>query len=72
MPQPLVAQTAEQLRGYIEGPDPTTKRPFMVEVIEGLTKPLDLDDLKGAGLDPLRAAAAGARHRRKPPASVLA
>jgi hypothetical protein len=51
VPQPLVAQTAEQLRGYIEGPDPTTKRPFMVEVIEGLTKPLDLDDLKGAGLD---------------------
>ena len=51
VPQPLVGQTAEQLRGYIEGPDPTTKRPFMLEVIEGLTKPLDADDLKGAGLD---------------------
>ena len=51
VPQPLVGQTAEQLRGYIEGADPTTKRPFMVEVIEGLTKPLDQDDLKGAGLD---------------------
>jgi hypothetical protein len=51
VPQPLVGQTVEQLRGYIEGPDPITKRPFMVEVIEGLTKPLDADDLKGAGLD---------------------
>ncbi|MGZ5804673.1 MAG: UGSC family (seleno)protein, partial [Xanthobacteraceae bacterium] len=40
VPQPLVGQTPDQLRGYIEGVDPTTKRPFMVEVIEGLTQPL--------------------------------
>src|SRR4029077_2407112 len=47
VPQPLVRQTAEQLRGYIEGTDPISRRPFMQEVIEGLTKPLDEEDLKG-------------------------
>ena len=41
VPQPLVGQTPDQLRGYIEGADPISKRPFMQEVIEGLTKPLD-------------------------------
>ncbi|MGZ5897006.1 MAG: UGSC family (seleno)protein, partial [Xanthobacteraceae bacterium] len=51
VPQPLVGQTPDQLRGYIEGVDPTTNRPFMVEVIEGLPQPLDTEDLKGAGLD---------------------
>jgi hypothetical protein len=47
VPQPLVGQTAEQLRGYIEGTDPISRRPFMQEVIESLTRPLDEEDLKG-------------------------
>ena len=47
VPQPLVGQTAEQLRGYIEGTDPISRRPFMQEVIEALTRPLDEEDLKG-------------------------
>ncbi len=47
VPQPLVGQTPEQLRGYIEGTDPISRRPFMQEVIEALTRPLDEDDLKG-------------------------
>ena len=51
VPQPLVGQTPDQLRAYIEGTDPVSKRPFMQEVIEGLTRPLDNEDLKGAGLD---------------------
>ena len=28
VPQPVVDKSPEQLRGYIEGVDPTTKRPF--------------------------------------------
>jgi hypothetical protein len=47
VPQPLVDMTPEQLRGYVEGTDPISKRPFMQEIIEGLTKQLDEEDLKG-------------------------
>ena len=52
------ATRLEQLRAYIEGTDPITKRPFMQEVIEGLTKPLDDEDLKGADVRAFDAAAA--------------
>jgi hypothetical protein len=48
VPQPVVDRTSEELRGYIEGTDPISKRLFMLEVIEGLTKPLDEEDIKGA------------------------
>ncbi|NQU72020.1 MAG: hypothetical protein HQ514_15815, partial [Rhodospirillales bacterium] len=34
VPQPLVDRTASDLRAYIDGPDPTTGRPFMQEMIE--------------------------------------
>jgi len=47
VPQPIVDQTPEQLRAYIEGHDPVSKRLFMQELIEGLTKSLDDEDLKG-------------------------
>ena len=47
VPQPLVDQTPEQLRGYVEGLDPISRRPFIQEVIEALTRPLDEEDLKG-------------------------
>ena len=48
VPQPVVGRTASELRGYIEGIDPVSKRPFMQEVLEGLTGPLTDEDLKGA------------------------
>src|SRR5690242_13148472 len=51
VPQPVVGRTPAQLRGYIEGADPLSKRPFMQEVIEGLTRPLDDKDSKGATFD---------------------
>ena len=51
VPQPVVDKTPQQLRGYIEGLEPTTKRPFMQEVIEGLSRPLDEEDLKGLSFD---------------------
>src|SRR3974390_224387 len=51
VPQPVVDRSPAQLRAYIEGADPTTGRPFMPEVIEGLTRPLDAEDLKGLSLE---------------------
>lgn len=51
VPQPLVGRTATQLRGYVEGTDPVSKRPFMQEVIEGLTRPLDDRDVKGVSFE---------------------
>ena len=48
VPQPVVGRSPNELRAYIEGTDPISKRPFMQEVIEGLTKPLDDEDFKGA------------------------
>ena len=41
VPQPLVGRTPGQLRAYVEGSDPVSKRPFMQELIEGLSRPLD-------------------------------
>ena len=46
VPQPVMGKTPQQLRAYIDGTDPITGRPVMQEVIEGLTMPLDDDDLK--------------------------
>ncbi|MCC6947417.1 MAG: hypothetical protein IT539_06560 [Bradyrhizobiaceae bacterium] len=48
VPQPVVGRTASELRAYIEGTDPVLKQPFMKGVIEGLTQPLNEEDLKGA------------------------
>jgi hypothetical protein len=48
VPQPVVDRTAADLRGYIEGTDPVSSRPFMQEIIEGLSAPLTADDEKGA------------------------
>jgi hypothetical protein len=51
VPQPVVGRSPAQLRGYIEGNDPVSKRPFMLEVIEGLTRPLDEKDTKGTSFE---------------------
>jgi hypothetical protein len=51
VPQPVMGKTAAELRAYIDGPDPTTGRPVMQEVIEGLTAPLELEEAKGVGFD---------------------
>lgn len=51
VPQPVVDQTPAQLRGYIEGTDPISGRPFMQEVIEGLSSPLEQDDIKGMSFE---------------------
>ncbi len=47
VPQPVVGQSPEALRAYIEGTDPVSGRPFVQEVIEGLTGALTEADLAG-------------------------
>jgi hypothetical protein len=49
--QPIMGKTPQQLRAAIDGPDLKTGRPFMQEVIEGLTRPLDSQDVKDSSFD---------------------
>ena len=51
VPQPLVGRTPDELRGSVEGLDLVSKRPFMQEVIEALTRPLGEEDYKGVSYD---------------------
>jgi hypothetical protein len=51
VPQPVVDLSRQQLRAYIEGADPISGRPFMQEVIEGLTRPLAAEDLQGLSFE---------------------
>jgi hypothetical protein len=46
VPQPVMGKSPRELRAYVDGNDPTTGRPVMQEVIEGLTRPFDTEDLK--------------------------
>lgn len=47
VPMPVMGKSPEELRAYVDGNDPITGRPVMQEVIEGLTRPLDDEELKG-------------------------
>ena len=40
VPQPVMGKSARELRAYVDGDDPVTGRPFMREVVEGLTQAL--------------------------------
>jgi len=51
VPQPVVDLSRPQLRAYIEGKDPNSGRPFMREVVEALTRPLDAEDLAGLSFE---------------------
>jgi hypothetical protein len=51
VPQPVVGRSPGELRAYIEGDDPVSRRPFMQEVLESLTGPLGGDDLKGVSFE---------------------
>jgi len=46
VPQPVMGNTAEQLRDYVDGKSPISGRPVMQEVIEGLTRPAEGDRVK--------------------------
>jgi len=45
VPQPVMGKSAAELRGYVDGMDPLTGRPVMQEVVEGLTRPIDGEEL---------------------------
>lgn len=51
VPQPIVDRSPAQLREYVEGVDPVSKRPFVRELIEGLTAPLGDEDLAGLSFE---------------------
>jgi hypothetical protein len=51
VPQPVVDRSPADLRAYIEGADAVSGRPFMQEVIDGLTVPLDDADLQGVSFE---------------------
>jgi len=51
VPQPVVDRSAADLRAYIDGNDRVSGRPFMQEVIDGLTRPLDDADLQGQSFE---------------------
>ena len=50
-PHPVVDRSAAHLRAYIDGADPISKRPFMQEVLDGLTVPLEDADLHGLSFE---------------------
>ena len=51
VPQPVVDRSPADLRAYIDGNDRVSGRPFMQEVIDGLTRPLDEADLQGQSFE---------------------
>jgi hypothetical protein len=51
VPTPVTNRSADELRAFIDGTDPVRKRPFMTEVLEALTRPLDEEDTRGAEYD---------------------
>src|SRR5262245_6601146 len=50
-PHPVVDQSAVNLRAYVDGADAISGRPFMQEVLEGLTAPLDEADIQGLSFE---------------------
>jgi hypothetical protein len=50
-PHPVVDRSAADLRAYVDGTDPISGRPFMQEVLDGLTAPLEDADLQGLSFE---------------------
>jgi hypothetical protein len=46
VPQPVMGKSPAELRAYVDGTDPITRRPVMQEVVEGLTRPFRDDELQ--------------------------
>jgi hypothetical protein len=51
VPTPVMGKAPAELRSYIEGDDPVHGRPFAVELLDALTRPVDQADLRGVELD---------------------
>ena len=69
-PHPVVDQSAAHLRAYIDGNDAISGRPFMQEVLDGLTVAARRCGSPGPVVRADDAAAGGARHRGQPAAAV--
>ena len=50
-PHPVVDRSAADLRAYIDGRDAVSGRPFMQEVLDGLTSPLEDADIQGLSFE---------------------
>src|SRR5947207_16011976 len=46
VPQPVMGKTAAELRAYIDGIDPVTRRPVVQEIVEGLTRPFRDEEIQ--------------------------
>src|SRR5256885_16236153 len=51
VPQPVVGRSEQELRAYVDGEDPVNGGPFMQHGIQGLTNPLQDEDLQGLSFD---------------------
>jgi len=51
VPQPVMGKTPEQLRAYIDGPDPITGEPVMAEVVAALCQPLSNEEKAQGNFD---------------------
>ena len=51
VPQPVMGKSPAELRGYVDGADPVTGRPFMTEVIQALTRPLSAGETEVVSFD---------------------
>ncbi|MGD1211771.1 MAG: UGSC family (seleno)protein [Candidatus Acidiferrales bacterium] len=51
-PHPVWGKTADELRAYVEGPDPVTGKPMMKEIVDALTQPLTAEESKTGTIAP--------------------
>jgi len=51
VPQPVMGKSPAELRAYIDGNDPTTGKPVMEEVLDGLLRPLSAAEAQGGSYD---------------------
>jgi hypothetical protein len=51
VPQPIMGKTPRELRAYVDGVDPISRRPVMQEVVEGLTRPRGDSRHRGVAFD---------------------
>jgi hypothetical protein len=51
VPMPVMGKTPIELRAYVDGNDPTTGRPVMQEIVDGLTRSLEAVDVAGESFE---------------------
>ncbi len=51
-PHPVYGKSMDELRAYVEGPDPVSGKPMMKEIVDALTQPLSAEDMKTGMIEP--------------------